>query len=117
MQICMKATPKQLADLKGQIAKAVAVSELTRSEISEKSQVHASQVSRICRGQFKTISHHVVQVCRELGIKLETPSTAATKEDASWSRLQASVRSIWDKTPEGAAKLVRVLDTIGQLKN
>src|SRR3546814_8133471 len=89
---------------------------LSRAEIGRLSKVHPSQVGRICSGEFKTISNNVVQVCKVLGLNLETVTAPATKADASWSRLEASVRGIWDNTPEGAEKIARMLDTIGQLR-
>jgi hypothetical protein len=116
MQICMKATAEQLSDIKGRIEKASAATSLSLTEIGRISRVHPSQVSRICRGDFKTISHNVVQVCRALGLKLESVAARSTRKDASWSKLEASVRSIWDQTPEGAEKIARVLRTIGELR-
>lgn len=113
----MKATTEQLADLKRRITEADAKSGLTRAEIGGISRVDPSQVSRICRGDFKTISHNVVQVCTALGLEIERVRTLATREAASWSRIEASARSIWDKTPEGAEKIARVLEVIGQLKS
>src|SRR3546814_3415524 len=98
MQICMKATAEQLASLKVRIAEADAREGLSRAEIGRLSKVHPSQVGRICSGEFKTISNNVVQVCKVLGLNLETVTAPATKADASWSRLEASVRGIWDNT-------------------
>lgn len=113
----MKATTQKLTDLKTQIARAEARSGLSYAEISRLSHVHSSQVSRICKGEFKTISHNVVQICITLGLELASIRTPATKVDASWSKLEASVRRIWDNTPEGANKIARMLDTIGQLRS
>jgi len=47
----------------------------------------------------------------------ETVTIQATRSDASWAKLEASVRRIWDQTPEGAEKTVIVLDTIRQLRS
>lgn len=112
----MKATAVQLADLKQRIAEADAGNSLNRSQIGEICNVHPSQVSRICRGDFKTISHNVVQVCTALGLEVQTVKGPATKEDASWSKIEASARGIWDNSVEGANKIARILETIGQLK-
>ena len=115
MQIRMKATAEQLLDIRRRIKQASAETSLSHAEIGRISRVHPSQVSRICRGDFKTISHNVVQVCRALGLKSESVAARPTTKDASWSKLEASVRSIWDNTPEGAEKIARVLKTIGDL--
>lgn len=117
MKISMKATAHQLAEIKTRIAQADAQSALSRAELGRLSQVHPSQVSRICSGEFKTISHNVMQICMVLGLELEPLTTSATKRDVSWSRLEASVRGIWDNTPEGAEKIARMLDAIGQLRS
>ena len=111
----MKATAEQLSDLKRRIAEADARSQLSRSEISKICAVHPSQVSRICRGHFRTISYNVVQVCTAIGLEVQTVKTSATKNDASWSKIEASARDIWDNSSEGADKIARILQTIGQL--
>lgn len=117
MQIRMKATPNELAVLRRQIAEARAQNTLSDTEIGTLVDVHPSQVGRICRGDFKTISHHVVQICKVLGLEMNSAALASTDESRSWKRLESSLRTLWDKTPEGADKIVRVLDTIGALRN
>lgn len=79
--------------------------------------VHASQVGRVCRGDFKTVSYNVVQICKALGLEMESTPLEASLENVAWRRLETSVRSLWDKTPEGAEKIVRVLDTISELRS
>ena len=113
----MKATADTLGGLKDRIGLAASRSSLTRTEIGATSGVHPSQVSRICRGQFKTISFNVVQVCKALGIEIERISIPACVEDASWSKIEASVRRVWDRSPEGAERISRILTTIGELKS
>lgn len=116
MQIRMKATAEEISTLRQRIAIARASSALSDSEIGELTRVHPSQVGRICRGEFKTISNSVVQICKALGMHMETAPLDASEESVAWRRLEASLRSLWDKTPEGAEKIVRVLDTIGALR-
>ena len=36
--------------------------------------------------------------------------------DAEWAKAHASLRRIWDETPEGAATIRRVLDAIADLR-
>jgi predicted XRE-type DNA-binding protein len=112
----MKATEKQISALHAQIVAARAQCALSDAEIGEISGVHPSQVSRICRGKFKTISHNVMQICNTLGRAVDSLPREPTGETASWAKIEASLRSLWDRTPEGAEKLVRVLDTIGALR-
>lgn len=76
--------------------------------------VHASQVSRICSGDFKTFSNNVVQICNILKIKVPRLEEEDNM-DAEWAKAHASLRRIWDETPEGAAAIRRVLDAIAHL--
>ncbi|MEO1167934.1 MAG: hypothetical protein AAFW97_04390 [Pseudomonadota bacterium] len=112
----MKATAKQLAALQEQIAAARAQTTLSDTEIGDISKVHPSQVGRIVRGEFKTISFNVVQVCKALGIAIESAPRNVSEENDAWLRLEASLRGLWDKTPEGAERIVKVLNTIGALR-
>ena len=69
------------------------------------------------------MSDSLLKICNVLEISAE-PGTASpdvtagavaterTRCAAAWRRLERSVRRAWDKTPEGAARLVRVLDAI-----
>jgi hypothetical protein len=112
----MKATIKQLDDLKVKIVDARASKGLTYAELGRISLVHPSQVGRICEGRFKTFSHNVVQVCKALEIKiprLEPNRSAMTPE---WAEAMSSMRKIWDDTPEGAQVITRMLDAIADLK-
>ena len=117
IKMCMKATADQLAKLKERITEAVLKRRLSQHEISQLGQVHPSQVSRICRGEFKTLSNNVMQICNILELELETIAMPATELDVSWSRLEASLRKIWDNTPAGADKVVRMLDAIRKLRS
>lgn len=112
----MKASDDELSALKARIVRAVSASSLTYSQIARNRQVHPSQVSRICRGEFKTVSHNVVQVCTALGLEVTTVSTPASETDAAWSKIEASARRVWDNSVAGADKIARILETIGQLK-
>ncbi|MBB4841328.1 hypothetical protein HNP52_004430 [Sphingomonas kyeonggiensis] len=113
----MKATSEEISVLRQQIAVARANSPLSDTEIGDLTGVHPSQVGRICRGEFKTIGGGVVQICKALGMHMENAPLDASEENVAWRRLEASLRSLWDKTPEGADKIVRVLDTIGSLRS
>src|SRR3546814_2730438 len=107
MQICMKATEKELEALRVQIAKARADSSLSDAELAQISRVHPSQVSRICRGSFRTISNNVVQICNVLEVPMQATPVPWIEENNSWRKLEASVRKLWDNTPEGADRIVR----------
>ena len=116
MQICMKATENEILVLRSRIVAARADCWLTDTQIGTIAGVHASQVGRITRGEFRRISESVVQICKILGLEMDSPVFEPNAETAAWMKLQASLRGLWDKTPEGADKIVRVLDTIGALR-
>lgn len=114
MLICMKPTSKQLCVLQRRIASRYSASGRSNAEIGRLASVHPSQVSRICAGDFKTVSANVVQVCRVLGVKVPKMVESA-KVDPEWAKANASLRRIWDHTPQGAATIRRVLDAIADL--
>jgi len=116
MLICMKLSDKQLGAIRAEIAKAYTEKGMTNAAIGRVAGVHPSQVSRICAGSFKTLSHNVVQVCKALNVKLPRTEARAEKSDPSWAQVQSSIRRIWDETPEGAKAIVRMLEAIADLK-
>ena len=82
------------------------------AEIGRMSNVNQSQVYRICTGEFRTISNNVVQVCKVLGVQVETVQTRSGEDDASWRRLEMSLRNLWDQTPIGAKRITKILDSM-----
>lgn len=111
----MKPTSKQLSVLQRRIASRYSASGRSKAEIGRLASVHPSQVGRICTGDFKTVSANVVQVCRVLGVKVPKIVESA-KIDPEWAKANASLRRIWDHTPQGAATIRRVLDAIADLR-
>lgn len=114
MLICMKPSSKQISDLQKRISNARTKRNLSYADLAKMAQVHASQVSRICAGDFKTISNNVVQICKTLKVKV--PRLDEGNMDPEWARAHASLRRIWDETPEGAATIRRMLDAIADLR-
>jgi hypothetical protein len=115
MLICMKPTRKQLDDLTASIAQARSAKNLSDAEISRICDVHPSQIARICGGNFKTFSHSVMQICKVLDVSVPRLEPRAGDLDREWARAQASMRKLWDETPEGAKRITRMLDAIGEL--
>lgn len=110
----MKPTSKQLSVLQRRISSRYSASGRSNAEIGRLASVHPSQVGRICAGDFKTVSANVVQVFRVLGVKVPKMAESA-KMDPEWAKANASLRRIWDQTPQGAATIRRVLDAIADL--
>ena len=86
------------------------------SEIGIKACVHSSQVSRICRGDFRTVSHNLVQVCKVLGVDVETVRMEEPAQEPLARRLANSLLDIWDRTPADAERLVRFLNDLAELR-
>jgi hypothetical protein len=116
MQSCMKATENEISVLRAKVVSARGRCALSDTQIGALAGVHASQAGRIMRGEFRRISESVVQICKVLGLEMDAAVLEVSAETAAWAKLQASLRGLWDKTPEGADKIVRVLDTIGALR-
>lgn len=93
----------------------------SNAEIAAIAGVDPGQTSRILEGQFRTISGNVLRICNALGIDpLGADVGSLTLKDvgkrAAWARLEASVRRAWDQTPQGADRLVTVIDAVANLK-
>ena len=120
MQICMKATPEALETIKQDLMSARKSSVRTLDEIGVLADVHPSQVSRICNGQFKTITQNVVQVCKVLGVTVPGVTVASARTDdrpvIPWPRLEESLNRLWDRTPEGMERIAALLETVASLR-
>jgi transcriptional regulator with XRE-family HTH domain len=86
------------------------------SQISLQAGVDASQVSRICRGNFKTPSFNVMQVCAALGIDWKEAESAESNADLDQRRIEKSVIAIWDRSPKDADRLVKLLKDLAELR-
>jgi hypothetical protein len=109
----MKVKPIAIDRLKKQIAAKAAASPLSYTEIGHLSGVHASQVSRICRGVFETLSQNVVQVCSALEVDIDA-LIDPPQLDPIAARLTAGVLAVWDGTSGDARRIKRLL---AQLKD
>lgn len=114
MLICMKLSTLEIGDLKMRIRERYEAQTLSYTEIGRMSKVDQSQVCRICTGKFRTISNNVVQVCKVLGVQVETVQIAPVDDDASWRRLETSLRNLWDQTPKGAKRIIKILDSMAE---
>lgn len=112
MLICMKPSAPEISDLKTRIMERYKAQTLSYAEIGRRAKVDQSQVWRICTGEFRTRSDNVVQVCKVLGVQMETVQIGPGEDDASWRRLEMSLRNLWDKTPKGAKRIIRILDSM-----
>lgn len=116
MLICMKMTRKPLDALQSEIAKAKAASGFTYAQIGRLAGVHPSQVTRVCQGNFKTLSHNVMQICNVLNVTVPPSGPEGGSTDPEWVQALANMERLWDQTPEGAKKVARVLEAIADLR-
>lgn len=124
MQIYMKPTREERDDLLGRMRAAIASAGLSYAALADLAEVDASQVSRICRGEFATFSDSVVRICAILGVNVPRPGSARRtaptsrgRPDPNWIMLERSVRRAWDSSPMGAERLARVIAAVGHLRD
>lgn len=110
MQISMKLKPKDIESLANRIeAKRLALG-YSYSAIARISAVNQGQVSRICRGQFKTASGNVMQICMTLGVDVKLD------EPADLSRIREAVLNLWDGTSVDAERITRLLSVVNEVR-
>ncbi len=121
----MKPTQGERDELRRRVLEARGACGLSNAQIAAATGVDPGQVSKICRGRFETVNDSLVKICNVLGFSLVSELAASapvrgpvaaesTDDAAAWRRLETSVRRAWDNTPEGAARLARVLDAIAE---
>lgn len=112
----MKPSRNQIEELRSRISEARRKTGLTNAEIGRLSEVHPSQVGRICDGKFKTFSNNVVQVCRTLNVELPQLELPLSYGGVEWAQAESSMRKLWDETPEGAKAIMRMLNAIAAVQ-
>jgi hypothetical protein len=113
----MKLDSASSEKLKAHLRERADKSGLNYSEIARIAEVHPSQASRICRGEFRTLSHNVVQVCKALQIPIETVELdKSAADDRIVRRLQQSVLDVWDHTPVDGERVINFLRLLAALR-
>jgi transcriptional regulator with XRE-family HTH domain len=117
----MKPNQRERDNLERRIRAAHGKSSLSISEIARISGVNPGQASRILNGKFSTVSGSVLQICKILGVDpLDTKtrqiqtSSKSVQAAAGWAKLEASMLRAWDRTPQGADKLVKVIEAVAE---
>ena len=110
----MKLSRAEIEELRKRLRFALKKQRLTAAEIGRLAGVHPSQVGRICRGEFRTMSHNVVDICRVLGLD---PSAArpATKSDAAWAQVERNLRELWEESPDRARRMAKLMEAMTKL--
>ncbi|MCV3243574.1 transcriptional regulator with XRE-family HTH domain [Mesorhizobium robiniae] len=86
---------------------------LSCADLARQSGVHVSQVSRVCRGRFRTVSQNTMRICNALGLAVNPDSSASCQH----GRLLAeAIIAVWDKTPSDAQRLLRFIESVAALR-
>jgi transcriptional regulator with XRE-family HTH domain len=109
----MKLGKSEIEDLRKRLRFALEKQRLTVSEVGRLAGVHPSQAGRICRGEFRTLSHNVMQVCCVLG--LDPARQPATKSDAAWALLERDLQKLWEESPDRARQIAKLMDAMAKL--
>jgi predicted XRE-type DNA-binding protein len=115
MQICMKIATEARENLAAKLKQSVEQQSVSFAEIARSTQIHPSQVSRICRGEFKTMSWNLVQICTFLGVEGFATSSPKRSEPAR-QRLERSVVALWDQTPADADRLIKLMRNLADIR-
>jgi hypothetical protein len=109
----MKLSRAEIEDLRERLQVALKKQRLTASEIGRLAGVHPSQVGRICRGEFRTMSYNVMQVCRALG--LDPAVARPTARDAAWAQVERNLRELWEEDPDRARRMAKLMEAMTKL--
>ena len=97
-------TPHQLARcIRAEASKRA----FTRKTVAVRAKVHPSQVSRIWRGDFRTVSKNVRKICKLLCIS-ERPQVHMN------SGLSEAICRVWNGTKRHEKSLLRLMDALSE---
>jgi hypothetical protein len=116
MHICMKLASESKRMLVSEIRAQMGARQLRVTHLSLVCGVDQSQISRVLGGDFKSLSHNVMQICNNLGIDPMRFVRPAHQDDDARRRIMDSALAVWDGTPEGADLLVSVLGGMAALR-
>lgn len=85
----------------------------THALLGSKIGTSQSQISRICAGRFASIGYNVMQMCTLLGVTVPGKRLPADDDE---QRLTAGILRIWDHTSEDADRLLRLLESVGEVR-
>ncbi|MUZ84273.1 helix-turn-helix domain-containing protein [Agrobacterium vitis] len=106
----MKLNPAEHERLVAAIDKCRAEKGLSISVLADISGVEQSQTSRICMGQFSSISSNVMQICMALGLQPQPDGPLLS------NALAAGLASLWDGSREDEERLLNLLGAIARVK-
>lgn len=107
----MKLNPEAQKRLAGAIESRRAEIGLSIAALAETACVEQSQTSRICMGQFSSISSNVMQICIALGLQPHTGGVLLS------NALAKSLATLWDGSKEDEQRLLELLGAIATIKS
>jgi hypothetical protein len=108
MQICMKLASEAKRALSAEIRAQMDGRMLNSSQLANQCGVDQSQISRVLAGDFKGVSHNLMQICISLGIDPLRFVVPSRVDEMAKRRIMESALAIWDGTAEGAELLVSI---------
>jgi hypothetical protein len=115
MQIFMRLASETKRMLLAEIRAQMSARRLSVSEVAMLCDVDQSQVSRVLAGDFKRISHNVMQICMNIGID-PVRFVGTVHGDDVRRRIADSALAVWDGTPEGADLLISILGGMAAMR-
>lgn len=89
---------------------------MSSRQIAESTNIDPGQVSRICRGQFKTASASVMQICMLLNVTVDGLGSEQQAQGDHQRRLEQGIVAIWDRTPEDAQRILKLLHQLAEFR-
>ena len=117
MQICMKLASDSKKELLEEIQAQINARRISPSETARLCGVDQSQLSRILTGDFKRISHNIMQICNYLGIDPGRFVGSLPGDEDTRRRIADSALSVWDGTPEGAELLISIFGGMAAMRS
>ncbi|MCA6108972.1 helix-turn-helix domain-containing protein [Bradyrhizobium cenepequi] len=111
----MKLTSEERRALLASLRQRINQRSWTTTDLARNTGVHQSQVSRIIRGDFKTLSSNVLQICITLGVEIDARREGDQDEDDR-RQIASSAMAIWNGTHQDAGIVVSLLLEIAKLR-
>ncbi|MET4331026.1 transcriptional regulator with XRE-family HTH domain [Bradyrhizobium sp. i1.15.2] len=113
----MKLASESKRALVGEIQARMEARKLVTTQFAQSCGVDQSQISRVLAGDFKGVSHNVMQICIHLGIDPMRFFVPSREDEFAKKRIMESALAVWDGTPEDADLLVSVLGGMAAMRS
>lgn len=110
----MKLDQQSRNNLRDAIRARLSETGLKVTQVAKAADVDPGQASRICRGDFRTLSSSVMQICNILEIDTDARVRGHNQLDR---RLIAGLTDLWDGTPEDSVRLSQLLAQLAKFRH